>query len=326
MASLIGYRRTSLIGLTLLATACFAFAFAPSLAVLMIARFGQGAGAGAGWIGGLGWLTARVEAGSRGSSLGVVVGAALGGGAVGPLLGALGAAWDATAVFVLAGCVTLIAAALVPLGGGSFREDGGGVGTVLRALLNPEAAMGLALMGTMGLMGGFLAAAAPLRLSERGIDEFGIGVAFTSAVAVQVVLAPFTGRLSDRLGWPRPALAAAVTAALLLVLTTIVGSDIGEIVGFAVAYAAVLSLWTPGTHAATIGMEAAKAPWSLAVGSINIVWATGAVVGAAGIPATGLSQTADSTFLLCAAWLVGVALLVTVFVSTRRRARAAAAA
>src|SRR3954452_4286647 len=65
LASRVGVRRTVLFGLGSLAFSSVAFAFAPSIGILVAARFVQGFGGAASWAGALAWLVGAPPRGGR---------------------------------------------------------------------------------------------------------------------------------------------------------------------------------------------------------------------------------------------------------------------
>ncbi len=81
-------RATVLVGLALLGVTSLAFAFAPSVLVLDIARFLQGVGAAATWAGAFGWLIGASPRERRGEMIGTAMAAAIAGALFGPALGA----------------------------------------------------------------------------------------------------------------------------------------------------------------------------------------------------------------------------------------------
>ena len=89
IATRAGVRRTSIIGLLLFAVSIAGFGFATSIVTLDALRFIQGAGCGFIWGGGLTWVITVAPRERRGAMLGSVIGAAIFGTLIGPVLGIL---------------------------------------------------------------------------------------------------------------------------------------------------------------------------------------------------------------------------------------------
>ncbi|HEU0316893.1 MAG TPA: MFS transporter, partial [Solirubrobacteraceae bacterium] len=77
LAARAGVKPTLLLGLALMSGASIAFAFAPSVAVLDLARFVQGLGAAASWAAAMAWLVAAAPASRRAEMIGTALGAAI---------------------------------------------------------------------------------------------------------------------------------------------------------------------------------------------------------------------------------------------------------
>src|SRR3954449_9466004 len=70
LAVRIGVRRTVVLGLTTLIASSVAFAFAPNIVVLDLARFVQGLSGAASWAGAIGWLIGAAPRERRGGGVG----------------------------------------------------------------------------------------------------------------------------------------------------------------------------------------------------------------------------------------------------------------
>src|ERR687887_1951341 len=92
LAARAGVKATVLSGLALMAASGLAFAFGSSIAVLDAARFLQGIGGACTWAGGMAWLSAEAPRERRGEVIGGVLGAAIFGVQLGPVVGALATA------------------------------------------------------------------------------------------------------------------------------------------------------------------------------------------------------------------------------------------
>src|SRR3954466_1629469 len=94
-----GVKPTVLLGLTLMSVSCLVFAFAKTIVVLDAARFLQGVGGACSWAGGMAWVAGEAPRGRRGQVIGGVLGAAIFGVQLGPVVGALATAIGREAAF-----------------------------------------------------------------------------------------------------------------------------------------------------------------------------------------------------------------------------------
>src|SRR3954449_11310089 len=156
MAAKIGVRATVLFGLVLMTFASVAIAFAPSILMLDLARFVQGFGSAASWAGAMAWVAGAAPREKRGQMIGSVMGAAIAGALLGPVIGVAADLVGFELVFCGVGVVgvglmiwTLRTPGVKPLGDGSLRG-------LAKALTNHEVATGLALVTLPGLLFGTL--------------------------------------------------------------------------------------------------------------------------------------------------------------------------
>ena len=94
-----GVKATVLVGLTLMSVSGLAFAFGSSIVVLDVARFMQGVGGACSWAGGMAWVAGEAPRERRGQVIGGVLGAAIFGVQLGPVVGALATAIGREAAF-----------------------------------------------------------------------------------------------------------------------------------------------------------------------------------------------------------------------------------
>src|SRR3954453_5309767 len=108
MAARIGVKPTVLFGLTLMTITSVVIAFANTILVLDLARFVQGFGSAAGWAGAMAWVAGAAPRGKRGEMLCWVMGAAIGGALLGPVIGVGAALLGFEVVFCGVGVVGLV--------------------------------------------------------------------------------------------------------------------------------------------------------------------------------------------------------------------------
>ena len=106
-----GVKPTAIIALLVIAGTSVVFGFANSIVVLDIARFMQGVGSAFAWTAAFAWLIAVAPLNRRGALIGTVLGLAIGGALFGPALGALAAVLGTGPVFTAVGIGALGVAA-----------------------------------------------------------------------------------------------------------------------------------------------------------------------------------------------------------------------
>jgi len=158
-----------------------------------------------------------------GHQLGLLVSAELGGLLVGPLLGtALASSVSLDAPYVLLGLLTMVASAALlvwPLPEVERRSDRQSALTASLRLLRVPGAAGTALLSlALFLPVGIYDALWARYLSDRGASTLFIGVTLSLYSLPVVLVAPFGGRLSDRVGPVRAATAAMVVIVPITVL------------------------------------------------------------------------------------------------------------
>jgi predicted MFS family arabinose efflux permease len=311
LAARAGVRATVLTGLALLGVTSVAFAFAPSVLVLDLARFLQGVGAAATWAGAFGWLIGATPRERRGEMIGSAMAAAIAGALVGPALGAAAAAWSPEAVF---SCVPIAAAGLavwalrtppvIPEGNARLRD--------LLSLARERPVLGGMWLTTLpGLLFGTIGVLAPLRLDELGAGSTAIAAVFLIAAGLEALVSPVVGRISDRRGRLVPVIAGLVGATVLLALLP--WPDTAWLLGLLVIATspAVGTLWAPAMSLLSDGAELVGLEQGFAFALVNIAWSVGDTVGAAGGGRLGQAAGDEVPYLilsaLCALTLLGAA-------------------
>jgi MFS family permease len=179
---------------------------------------------------------------------------------------------------------------------------------------------GLWLFCVPALFAGVIEVLAPLRLDELGASGVAVGAVFLVMAAVEAVVSPIAGRLSDRRGRLAPiriGLAGAVGAAVLLPLPE---TPLLLALVLVVAVVALGTFWAPAMALLSDASDAAGVEQGLAFGLANLAWAGGILAGGAGGAAL-----ADATSDALAYGLIGSACLLTLAaLARRRRVRAAA--
>jgi MFS family permease len=296
-----GVRTALQVGLGLMVTFSVVFAFARSLVVLDAARLLQGVGAAACWTGGLGWIVRAVPAERRGAAIGTAMAMATIGALFGPVLGGLASAIGIAPVFCIVAALGLGVMAWAATAEAPRPEGRSNLGVLVSALRNRAVQLGLWLMLMPGLLYGTIYVLTPLRLHDLGVSAAVIAGVFLAASALEGLVSPYSGRLTDRLGWMVPAAAGlgggALTmlalpwphAAWLLAAMIVVGAPL---IGF---------LWTPSIALASGGADALGVEPGFIFALTNLAWAFGQTVGSAGSGALAQAAGDRVPYLLLAA-------------------------
>jgi MFS family permease len=279
-ASRLGAKHAVLIGLTLMSASSLGFALAGDVWTLSLSRLLQGFGSVFSWAGGLAWLIGVAPRDRRGQLLGTAMGAAVFGALLGPVLGALAGLVGVKAAFLaVSGIgVALIgwAAATAPAPAEDQRLLEG-----LRGLRGRELYAGGWLIVLPALLFGVLIVLVPLRLDRFGWGTIAIGAVFLATTALEVVLNPLLGRLTDRRGRLQPvraALLGSIVVSLALAWAGRPAVIVPLVLAAGIAYG---SFYTPGLALISDGAERRGVAQGLAFGFMNAGWAVGAIVGPA---------------------------------------------
>jgi MFS family permease len=282
VAKRVGVRLTVFYGLLLLTASTALFARASSADALDLARFVQGISASLSWSGALGWLVTETMPRARGETIGFALAAALAGAMLGPAVGALAVELSPALVFATLAGVSVTLAALTLIFPSPVRATTPDLGQIPLAMRDPRVRTGLWIVVLFGLCYGAIDTLAPLQMDAAGLGSVAIAVTFVGSVAIETVLAPVLGRLTDRRGRLAPlriclplstvvllALGWASAPELLILLVLACGLAVGP-------------LWTPGTALFSDGAADAGVDHVVSFSLSNVVWALGGLGGAYG--------------------------------------------
>jgi MFS family permease len=307
LAARVGAKRTVLAGLTLLAASSVGFATFHHEVLLDVTRFIQGLGGACSWSGGLAWLIEEAPPERRGELIGTALASAIGGSLLGPAIGAVAIGVGTGPVFgtVAAVAVGLALWAAATPGGGPSHVAGAPVSTALRA---PLVLLGMWLVALPAFGFGVLDVLAPLQMDDLGAAGAAVAAAFLVAASVEALISPFVGRLSDRRGRAVPIRIGLTAATVLALLVPAAGTAL--LTGaFLVATTAALGFfWAPAMALLSDAAEEVGVHQGVAFGLVNLAWASGMVVGAAGGGALAKATTDAAPFalvsVLCVATLI----------------------
>jgi MFS family permease len=308
----LGPKRTVLVGLALMTVASLGFALAGNIWTLGLSRLFQGIGSSFSWAGGLAWVIASAPRDRRGQLLGTAMGAAVFGALLGPVLGALAGVVGTRAAFLgvtFAGAVLAAWAATTP----GVAPERQALRAGLQALRERSLLAGLWLIALPALLFGVLIVLVPLQLSRHGWGTIAIGALFLATTALETILNPMLGRLTDRHGRMRPvraALVGSIAVSVILAWATRPALIVPLVLAAGIAYGA---FYTPGLALISHGAELAGLAQGLAFGLMNACWGIGALIA----PAAGgaLAGVAGDS----APYLILAGICLATYIATRAR-------
>jgi len=280
LAARVGVKATILVGIALMSVSGLAFAFGSAIALLDGARFLQGVGAACSWAGGMAWLAGEAPRERRGEVIGGVLGAAIFGVQLGPVLGAVATAIGREAAFstaVLFG---------VALGAWAWVTPSRPVAEVLTtpaaALRQRSMLAGMWLTALPAAAFGVIDVLAPLRLDALGATSLALGVTFFAAAGTEAIVSPTSGRAADRLG-ARPVLRVGLAIGFVALAVVHLPETAWLLAVVVVLASGLLGvLWVPAGLLLTGGADRIGLDSAYAFAFFNLAWAGGFTVGAAG--------------------------------------------
>ncbi|HKE80527.1 MAG TPA: MFS transporter [Solirubrobacteraceae bacterium] len=312
LAARAGVKATVLVGIALMSVSGLAFAFGSSILLLDAARFLQGIGGACTWAGGMAWLSTEAPRERRGEVIGGVLGAAIFGVQLGPVVGALATAIGREAAFsttVLFGVVLGALAWTLPARPGSEALT-----TPLAALRERRMVAGMWLTALPAAAFGVMDVLAPLRLDALGATSLALGATFFAAAGTEAIISPTAGRIADRRGAVTVARAGLLIGAVALVVLQLPDTALGLAVTVIFVAGFLGVLWVPAGLLLTAGAERIGLDAGFAFAFFNLGWAGGFTVGAAGGGAIAQASADAVPYLLLAG-----AYAVTLAVAVRRR-------
>jgi len=282
VASRMGPRRTVIVGLLLLGFASFVFGFGEEIYLLDGARFVQGIAGALIWSGALTWLIGASPEDKRGSVIGTALGTAVAGALLGPALGAIAGSIGTEPVFSSVLVITLflsVAASRMPEIRPPERQ---GLREVVATMVSRPVLDAAAFVAVPSVMFGAIEVLVPLRIDDLGGGHGLIAGGFIAGAALEAMLAPVAGRMSDRVGRRQPyvvglsicavAMAGVALAATLGgVLTALIVTSLGAGLCFAPALTLISDV-----------AESSSLHQGFAAGLSNMAWASGQVIGGVG--------------------------------------------
>ncbi|HVV89771.1 MAG TPA: MFS transporter [Solirubrobacterales bacterium] len=293
VASRFGPRRTVIWGLCGLGLASLLFGVLDSPWPLDAARFIQGVAGALIWSGALTWIINGYPEDQRGQVIGTALGTAVAGSLLGPALGALAAQVGTEPVF---GAVLVVALALAYVASrfpDTMVRENQPPREVLACLVDRPLVEAAIFVSSPSLMFGAIDVLLPLRIDALGGGHALIAVGFIGGAAIESVLAPLAGRLSDRVGRRAPYVLGMAICAASMVFFAIAGSLATVIVALLLTSLGSGFCFAPAMTLISDAAEESGLHQGFAVGVTNMAWAAAQVVGGvAGAAVAGVTGDA----------------------------------
>lgn len=312
VAARIGPRRTVIYGLLMLGVSSVVFGLVEEIVLLDAARFVQGIAGALIWAGALTWLIAASPDANRGSVIGTALGTAVAGALLGPVLGALAGSVGTAPVFCSVLGITLVfayAASRFPDVGVSEPQA---LGEVRDAILSRPVLNATAFVAVPSVMFGAIEVLVPLEIDSLGGGHGVIAAGFIAGAGLEAVLAPFSGRFSDRVGRRSPYVTGLSICALAMVGVALAQSLGGVLAALIVTSLGAGLCFAPALTLLSDVADSSALHQGFAAGLSNMAWASGQVVGGAG---GGILASVTGNAVPCIA--IAVLLMVTVVYAFR---------
>ncbi len=160
-----------------------------------------------------------------------------------------------------------------------------------------------------GLAFGVIDVLAPLRLNRLGAGASSSPAAFLGSAALEIVLSPLVGRLSDRRGRMVPVRLSLVAAIAVSVLAPLLQPAAVLVVLLVIGLPAFGTLFVPAAAMIGDGADRRQLHHGLAYGLGNLAWASGQGIAAAASGALAQATVDAVPYLLLAATMAGTVLV-----------------
>ncbi len=214
--------------------------------------------------------------------IGTALGTAVAGALLGPVLGAVAASVGTGPVFGSVLIVTLglaYAASRLPESRVPERQSGR---EVVATLLSKPILDGAAFVAVPSVMFGAIEVLVPLRIDSLGGGHGVIAGGFIAGAALEAVLAPMAGRLSDRVGRRTPYVIGLTICAVAMVAVALAQTLGGVLAALIVTSLGAGLCFAPALTLLSDIAESSSLHQGFAAGLSNMAWASGQVVGGVG--------------------------------------------
>jgi MFS family permease len=282
VASRVGPRRTVIAGLLLLGVASLVFGFGEEIFLLDSARFVQGIAGALIWSGALTWLISSAPEDKRGSIIGTALGTAVAGALLGPALGAIAGSIGTEPVFSSVLVITILlalAAARLPETRTPERQS---LSEVMATLVSRPVLDAAAFVAVPSVMFGAIEVLVPLRIDDLGGGHGLIAGGFIAGAALEAMLAPVAGKLSDRIGRRLPYVIGLSVCAAAMAGVALAGTLGGVLAALIVTSLGAGLCFAPALTLISDVAESSSLHQGFAAGLSNMAWASGQVIGGVG--------------------------------------------
>jgi predicted MFS family arabinose efflux permease len=210
--------------------------------------------------------------------LGTAIGSAIFGALLGPAIGAVAHQVGPRPVFVgLAGLSAI-------LGGWALRTPPADAepprrGAIVGALREPQVLGALWLMSIPALVFGVVGVLAPLALDQAGWSAAAIAVAWIASAAIEMFIAPWIGRVSDRRGRLLPLRIALGGAVVVLIAFSLADRPAAVVPILILSGITFGAFWAPAMALLSDAAERIGLAQGLAFGLMNVAWGAGNALG-----------------------------------------------
>ncbi len=282
VAGRVGVKATTIVGLALVAACTILFGIAGEAWQLDLARFAQGIASAFSWTGAIGWVVAASPAGRRGRVIGNVLAAAVAGALFGPVIGGIASIAGISVTFTAVGLASFGLVAWAAVTRGEPDREPQGPAHLLRALGDRRVLLAAWFVLLPALLFGVVGVLAPLRLAELGFGAVAIGAVFLCSAAFETLNNILLGRTSDRHGPLPPIYAGLVASIVVALLLPWPGNRFALAVLVVAAGLSFGTFFTPGMTWLSNLAEERGLRYGYASALVNIAWAPGQMIGAAG--------------------------------------------
>ena len=279
-AARFGVKPTVIAGLLLMVATTTVFGFADGIVLLDVARFVQGFASALTWTASLAWLVSRAPPDRRGLLIGTAMSAAIVGALCGPILGAVASVTGTEIAFAAVGAGALGLAVWAALTPAATPEQPQPLSMLWQAMRNRMilgtvwfVALPALLFSTMGVL-------ASLRLDDLGLSAVAIGGVFLVSAAIEAVLNPLAGRISDLRGRLLPIRIGLAASTIMAAILPWPDSSWLLAAVVIVAGMAFGLFWTPAMSHLTDLAERRGLDYAYGFALVTMAWAPGQAFGA----------------------------------------------
>ena len=307
----VGARRITLFSAALMTVATVIFAWAPTVEVLIVARFVQGFASGSIWTASMSWVTDNAPPDRRGRESGIVMGFLSAGSVAGPGIGALAASAGSALAFGMVAAISAVGVLLawVAPAGRLVVADPHLLESIRRGARQRAtiAAMTVNLIDLLAFSSVDLLV--PLQLGASGTSVGTIAVAFAAGAALGAIAGPIGGRIVDRSGAARVGLAMGVCIMLTPFVLALEPSEAVQLMLLVIGGVLFSVMGASMFPLSSLGADQAGVPHVTVMGLMGAVWAAGSSVMPLVLGSVAQATSNSFAFLLAGLLCLGAVLV-----------------